>query len=76
MGSVIMDNVVVGKNCFVGAGSLLTENNQFEDGMLIFGRPAKAVRKLKTEELERLQESADHYLLYTTWYTGVEGKIP
>jgi gamma-carbonic anhydrase len=77
MGAVLMDKVVIGKNCLVGAGSLVTEGSAFEEeGMLIFGRPAKAQRKLKPEELAKLQKSADNYLLYTTWYTGTEGKIP
>jgi len=75
MGAVVMDKVVIGKNCLVGAGSLVTEGSQFEEGTLIFGRPAKAQRKLYPEELKKLQKSADNYLLYTTWYQN-EGKIP
>ncbi len=68
MGAVIMDKALIGKNSLVGAGSLVTEGSIFEEGTLIFGRPAKAQRKLKSEELAKLQKSADNYLLYTTWY--------
>lgn len=70
MGSIIMDKAVIGKHCLVAAGSLVTENSEFEDGVLIMGRPAKVKRKLTAEEIKHLEESADHYLLYTSWYSG------
>ncbi len=68
MGSIIMDLSRIGKRCIVGAGSLVTENSVFEDEMLILGRPAKAIRKLTKEEIASLNESADNYLLYKSWY--------
>ena len=69
MGSILMDGSFIPKNCIVGAGSLVTEGFQHQDeGWLILGRPAKAVRKLKTEELNFLKQSADNYRLYQTWY--------
>ena len=68
MGSIIMDLAKVGKHCLIGAGSLVTEKTQFEDESLIVGRPAKAVRKLKPEEIQLLEKSADNYLEYMTWY--------
>ncbi|CAN5520669.1 gamma carbonic anhydrase family protein [soil metagenome] len=69
MGSTIMDNANVPARSIVGAGSLVTENAQFEsEGWLIMGRPAKAVRPLKPEELAFLEKSADNYLKYKDWY--------
>lgn len=68
MGSILMDEVHVAKRCIVGAGSLLTEGSKFEEGWLILGRPAKAVRPLKAEELAFLDKSADNYLEYMSWY--------
>lgn len=68
MGSVVMDQAEVGNHCIIGAGSLVTEGSKFPDGHLILGRPAKAVRALKPEELAFLPKSADNYLLYKTWY--------
>ena len=76
MGSILMDRSVIGRNCLVGAGSLVTEGAVFEEGSLIVGRPAKVKRKLTDTEIKELQTSADHYLLYTSWYTGKGGKIP
>lgn len=69
MGSILMDNSHIGTRNIVGAGSLVTENAKFlEEGWLIVGRPAKAVRRLKQEELAFLDQSANNYLEYKAWY--------
>jgi len=68
MGSIIMDGAVIGDHCIVGAGSLVTEGSVFPSGMLILGRPAKAIRPLSERELEFLPRSAAHYITYTSWY--------
>ncbi len=68
MGSIVMDLVDVGRHCLIGAGSLVVENSKFRDNQLIFGRPAKAARDLTSEEIQRLEQSADNYLMYKTWY--------
>ncbi|HVK60042.1 MAG TPA: gamma carbonic anhydrase family protein [Bdellovibrionales bacterium] len=75
MGTIIMDNAKIGSRNIVGAGSLVTENFEcLEEGWLILGRPAKAVRKLKPEESAFLSKSADNYLLYKTWYEEENAK--
>ncbi len=62
MGSVILNGAKIGKNSIVGAGALVTQNKEFEDGVLILGHPAKAVRKLTEKEIESIRESAKHYI--------------
>lgn len=68
MHSVVMDGVEIGENCLVGAGSLCTEGSKFPPRSLIIGRPAKVKRELTPEEIRSLEQSADNYLLYSTWY--------
>jgi len=68
MGTTIMDLAQIPSRCVVGAGSLVTEGAKFEEGWLILGRPAKAVRRLKPEELAFLSQSADNYLEYMKWF--------
>ena len=68
MGAVIMDQAHVPTKCIVGAGSLVTENSTFPEGHLILGRPAKAVRPLKPDELAFLEQSAKNYMEYKSWY--------
>ena len=41
---------------------MVTEGKQFEDGWLILGAPAKAVRPLTPEQLEGLARSAAGYV--------------
>lgn len=72
MGAILMDNAHIPARCIVGAGSLVTENAKFEEGTLILGRPAKAIRKLTPEELAFLDKSADNYLKYKSWYADAE----
>ena len=52
----------MGKNCLVGAGSLVTEGKEFPDGSMIMGTPAKVVRQLSPEQIEGLRRSARHYI--------------
>lgn len=68
MGSIIMDGAEIGEHSVVGAGSLVTEGKKFPPRSLIVGRPAGLKRVLNEEELGFLQQSADNYLLYKTWY--------
>lgn len=68
MGSILMDGVEIGEQSIVGAGSLVTEGNSFPPKSLIMGRPAKLIRPLKEEEIKFLEQSADNYLLYQSWY--------
>jgi len=59
--SVVLNGAKIGKNCLVGAGSLVTEGKEFPDGSLIMGSPARVVRPLTPEQIERLAWSARHY---------------
>lgn len=68
MGSIIMDGAEVGEKSVVGAGSLITEGKKFPAQSLIMGRPAVVKRPLNEDELKFLEQSADNYLLYKTWY--------
>ena len=62
MGSIILNGAVIGKNCMVGAGALVTGGKVFDEGQLILGSPAKAVRHLTEEELVGMQKAAIHYV--------------
>ena len=68
MGSILMDGVQIGDQSIIGAGSLVTEGKIFPPRSLIVGRPAKFVRVLTETEILFLDQSADNYLLYQTWY--------
>lgn len=61
MGTTILNGAVIGKNCLVGAGALVTEGKTFEDGSLIIGAPARAVRQLDDAAIQGLRDSAARY---------------
>jgi carbonic anhydrase/acetyltransferase-like protein (isoleucine patch superfamily) len=62
IGTVILNNARIGKNCIVGACSLVTESKEFPDGSMIMGSPAKVVRQLTPEQIADLQRIAKHYV--------------
>lgn len=62
IGSTVLNHARIGKNCLVGAHSLITEGKVFPDGVLILGSPARILRPLKTDEFSLLQISARHYV--------------
>jgi carbonic anhydrase/acetyltransferase-like protein (isoleucine patch superfamily) len=66
--AVILNHAVIGKNCLVAAGALVTEGKQFPDGSLILGSPARAVRQLTGAEREHLVFSAKHYAERQRYY--------
>jgi carbonic anhydrase/acetyltransferase-like protein (isoleucine patch superfamily) len=59
--AVILNNAKIGKNCLIGAGSVVTEGKEFPDNALIIGSPAKVVRIMSDEQIERLHSAAKHY---------------
>lgn len=60
--AVVLNRAKIGRNCIVGAGSVVTEGKEFPDNSLILGAPAKVVRTLDEAAAERLRESAEHYV--------------
>lgn len=68
MGSILMDNVIVKKHVFLGAGSLVPEGKVLESGYLYMGRPAKKIRALTPEEIKHFLWSAAHYVQVKNQY--------
>ena len=62
MGSVIMDEAVIGEHSLVGARSLVTEGKCFPPRSLIIGSPAKVVRQLEEHEVIGIQKATDSYV--------------
>ncbi|MDE0146145.1 MAG: gamma carbonic anhydrase family protein [Nitrospira sp.] len=68
MGAVLMDGVVVGDDCIIGAGALVTERTRIPPGSLMLGSPARVTRPLRKAELAWLKESAQNYVSYARDY--------
>jgi carbonic anhydrase/acetyltransferase-like protein (isoleucine patch superfamily) len=70
MGATILNGAKIGRNCLVGANALVTEGKVFPDGSLIIGSPAKAVREMSGEEIEKMQRGAAHYVANARAYAA------
>ena len=60
--AVVLNGAKIGRNCIVGAGSVVTENKSFPDGVLLLGVPAVVVRELTAEQIAGMQQGAAHYV--------------
>lgn len=62
MGATILNGAKIGRNCLIGANALVTEGKEFPDNSLIVGSPAKAIRTLDDDAVEKLRGSASRYV--------------
>lgn len=62
MGAILLNRARIGVRSLVGAGALVTEGKTFEDGQMILGSPAKAVKPLTDEQVAGLKLSAETYV--------------
>lgn len=62
MGAILLNRARIGARSLVGAGALVTEDKSFEDGQMILGAPAKAVRDLSPEQKAGIEKSAEIYV--------------
>jgi carbonic anhydrase/acetyltransferase-like protein (isoleucine patch superfamily) len=72
--SVILDRVVVGRNCLIGAGALLTPGKEFPDNSLIIGSPARVARQVTEKDLDMNRTLAQTY--YENWQRHREMLAP
>lgn len=60
--SIVLNHARIGRNCLIGAHSLITEGKEIPDRSLVMGSPGKVVRQLTDEEVARVMANADHYV--------------
>ncbi|WP_088280463.1 gamma carbonic anhydrase family protein [Ideonella sp. A 288] len=73
--SVILNRARIGRHSIVGAGAVVTEGKEFPDGVLIVGAPAKVVRELTPEQIERVKQSAVHYAEQTARHRSLVKRV-
>jgi carbonic anhydrase/acetyltransferase-like protein (isoleucine patch superfamily) len=61
MGATILNGARIGRNCLIGACSLITEDKDIPDGSLVMGSPGRVVRQLDEAAIARLAASARVY---------------
>lgn len=62
IGAILLNGAVVGGEAIVGAGAVVPEGAVIPPRTLALGIPAKVVRELREEEIQRLRRDAIHYV--------------
>ncbi len=60
IGAIVLNGAVVGTEAIVGAGAIVLEGAVIPPRTLALGIPAKVVRELREEEIQRLRRDAAH----------------
>jgi carbonic anhydrase/acetyltransferase-like protein (isoleucine patch superfamily) len=73
MGAVVLSGATIGEESLVGAGALVPEGRTFAPRSLIIGHPARLIRVLSDEEVERLiRPGVRNYLEYAAGHRAAE----
>jgi carbonic anhydrase/acetyltransferase-like protein (isoleucine patch superfamily) len=62
MGSIVMNGAKISRGSVVGAGAVITEGKEFPEHSLIIGSPARVIRKLEPEQIEKMARAAKTYV--------------
>jgi carbonic anhydrase/acetyltransferase-like protein (isoleucine patch superfamily) len=70
MGAIVLNGADVGEYALIGAGSIVTENKKIPSYTLSLGSPAKVVRELTEDDLQRMRRTMESYVT-----KGIEYRI-
>lgn len=62
MGACVLNRAEIGPECLVGARALVTEDKVFGARTMILGSPARAVRPVTEEQVERIRLFTSRYV--------------
>jgi carbonic anhydrase/acetyltransferase-like protein (isoleucine patch superfamily) len=62
MQATVLNRAKVGKFCLIGAHALVTEGMEIPDYSLVLGTPAKVVKTLNEDQINRLKFGPPHYV--------------
>ncbi|RIJ14960.1 gamma carbonic anhydrase family protein [Henriciella mobilis] len=62
IGSTILNGARIGRNCIIGAHSLIPEGKEIPDNSLVMGAPGKVVKQLTPEQVALIKASAQGYV--------------
>jgi carbonic anhydrase/acetyltransferase-like protein (isoleucine patch superfamily) len=66
--AVVLNATIIGKQCLVGAGAVVTERKSFPDRSVIFGSPARLAREVTEDNIERIKGDTLNYVRRGAYY--------
>ena len=75
IGAIVLNGAIVGQEALVGAGALVPEGMVIPPRHLALGTPARVVRRLTDEEIERLHTIVAHYIARAQAFLVAVGRI-
>jgi len=68
IGAIVLDDVTIGEESFIAAGSLVTPGTVIPPRSMVMGAPAKVKRPVTDQEVARINEHWKHYIEYKDQY--------
>lgn len=72
MGAIVLDGAIIGAGSLVGAHALVTGDTHIPPGSLVLGSPARVIRPLREDEIDRNRANARHYVRMSRMYLGLD----
>lgn len=70
--ATILTGAKIGRNCVIGANSLVRQNKVIPDNSMVFGVPAKVIKRTTEEQLLMIQCAAEHYVHRINLYKNLQ----
>jgi carbonic anhydrase/acetyltransferase-like protein (isoleucine patch superfamily) len=74
MGSRVLSGARVGRRSIVGAGAIVTEGFEVPERSLVLGVPARVVRSVTDDEIERIERNWSVYVAYANHHRDEESR--
>ena len=68
IGAIILDDVTIGEESFIAAGSLVTPGTVIPPRSMVMGSPARVKREVTDEEIARIDMHWKNYIEYKNTY--------
>lgn len=62
MGAILLSGARIGKNCIIGAGCVVTEGATIPANSIAVGIPAKVVKEVSEEHIDRIRKNVQEYI--------------
>jgi carbonic anhydrase/acetyltransferase-like protein (isoleucine patch superfamily) len=59
---MVLTGAVIGDDCLIGAGALVTGKMNAPAGSVLLGSPAKIVKQITPEQLEEIRLDGENYI--------------